>query len=387
MLNFEIDRKYLVEVLQGLVRINSVNPALVEDAPGEAEIAGYTAQLMQDLGLEVHRHEPSPGRVSVVGRLPGQGQGRSLMLNAHYDTVGVEGMPEPFSARIQDGRLYGRGAYDMKASLAASLAALKALQEAGCRPLGDVLIAAVADEEHASLGTADLIPRYPVDAAIVTEPSQLEICLAHKGFMWLQVETQGRAYHGSRPDEGIDANMHMGCFLYRLQALERELRRRPPHRLLGPPSLHAAQVKGGTSPSIYAASCTLTVERRTIPGESAEQVEEEIRSILERLEKEDPDFKASLQVGLVREPFEVSPRAKIVGALETACRDVLGCIPPHAGQNPWMDSALLSAAGVETVVFGPSGAGAHSDNEWVDLDSVHSLSAILAQTTAAYCDE
>ncbi|HSR70089.1 MAG TPA: ArgE/DapE family deacylase [Acidobacteriota bacterium] len=385
MLNFEIDRKYLVETLQGLVRIDSVNPGLVEGAAGEAEIARYTASRLGQLGLQVQLHEPVPGRVSVTGLWPGSGGGRSLMLNAHYDTVGVEGMEEPFSGRIEEGRLLGRGAYDMKAGLAASMAAVKALMEAGFKPSGDIVLAAVADEEHASLGTSDLLKRFTVDAAIVTEPSQLEICTAHKGFIWLEVETRGRAYHGSRFDKGIDANMRMGRFLHQLETLERDLRARPPHPLLGPPSLHAAQIQGGTSPSVYAASCRLTIERRTLPGEGADQVEEEIRSILRRLEAEDESFRASLRIGLVREPFEIGADAAIVATLEEACRNVLGRLPPHCGQNPWMDSALLSAAGIETAVIGPSGGGAHSDREWVDLDSVHDLSAILARAAAAYC--
>ena len=135
------------------------------------------------------------------------------MLNAHYDTVSAEGMAEPFAAALRQGRLYGRGAYDMKAGLAANMAAAKALVDAGISLRGDLLVAAVADEEYASLGTADLLSRYQVDGAIVTEPTELELCLAHKGFIWFEVETTGRAAHGSRFDLGVDAKMRMGRFL------------------------------------------------------------------------------------------------------------------------------------------------------------------------------
>ncbi len=155
------------------------------------------------------------------------------MLNAHYDTVGVDEMPEPFSAAVRDGKLYGRGAYDMKGSLAACMTAAKALADAGAPQAGDVLVAAVADEEYGSLGTASVIANVKVDGAIVTEPTSLKICLAHKGYLWIEVETTGRAAHGSRFNEGVDANMRMGRFLGELDQLEQELRARSPHPLVG----------------------------------------------------------------------------------------------------------------------------------------------------------
>src|SRR2546430_726508 len=240
-----IDGESTVSTLSRLVQINSVNPTLSPAGAGEAEVGRYVAQTLKGLGLEVASHEPEPGRGSVVGKLKGTGKGRSLMLNAHYDTVGVEGMAEPFSGAVRDGRLYGRGSYDMKGSLAAQIGAAKALAEAGVKLRGDLLIAAVADEEVASLGTADLIKRYRVDGAIVTEPTALNICLAHKGFVWLEVETHGRAAHGSKVELGIDANLMMGRGLSELSKLERGVRARKPHALVGPPSLHARPLRGG----------------------------------------------------------------------------------------------------------------------------------------------
>jgi acetylornithine deacetylase len=363
---------------------------LVPGGAGEAEISAFTANSMREIGMEVSIHEPEPGRPSVVGVLPGYGSGRSLMLNAHYDTVGAEGMAEPFSEgvstpAVRDGRLYGRGAYDMKGSLAAGMAAAKALIDAGVRLNGDLLVAAVADEEYASLGTADLIDRYQIDGAIVTEPTALEICLAHKGFIWLEVETIGRAAHGSQYKQGIDANMHMGRFLAELDQLEQEMRQRPGHPLLGPPSLHAAMIEGGTELSAYAASCQLKIERRTIPGETTEGVLDEIQSILDHLSDMDPMYQAVLRSFFLRQPFEVSPQANIVRTLAQAATEVLGEKPKFAGQNPWMDAALLAAAGVETVVFGPAGAGAHAHEEWVDIDSLVTLAEILAGTAINYC--
>jgi acetylornithine deacetylase len=380
-----IDAGYITRVLQDLVRINSVNPILDPSAPGERTIAEYVGGAMAALGLEVAIHEPKAGRASVVGRLRGLREGRSLMFNAHADTVDVGGMDAPFSGEIRDGRVYGRGAYDMKGGLAAMMGAVKALADAGRPHGGEVLLAAVADEEYASLGTEDLVTRYRPDAAIVTEPTALDICLAHKGFAWFEVTTRGRAAHGSRFDLGIDANMRMGRVLADLAALEQELRGRAPHRLVGPPSLHAATIAGGSGLSTYAASCRLQIERRTIPGESRGAVTDEIRELLRRQVARDPSFQADFEVLLVREPFEVAEDAAIVRALTEASTAVLGRRPAYVGQTPWMDAALLAAAGAETVVMGATGAGAHAKEEWVDLASVHQLAQCLAEAAVRYC--
>jgi len=380
-----IDREYLVNTLRDLIRINSINPSLAPGGAGEAEIAAYVAEAMRRLGLGVKTHEPQPGRMSVVGTLTGTSGGRSLMLNAHMDTVGVDEMPNPFSAEVREGRVYGRGAYDMKGSLAACLAAIKALVDSGTSLGGDLLIAAVADEEYASLGTAEVVKHYRPDAAIVTEPTELAICIAHKGFVWLEVETVGRAAHGSNFAEGVDANMLMGRFLAELESLERDLRGRKGHFLVGPASLHAATLSGGTELSMYAARCKLHIERRTIPGETEAQVVAELQAIVERLSAADPSFQATVKPFFVRNSFFVSPDVPIVRALEHAAASVLGKPPDMVGKPFWMDAALFSAAGIETVVLGPSGAGAHAKEEWVDLRSVEDTARILVETAAGYC--
>lgn len=381
----QIDRSFVRDTLVRLVQIDSRNPALTPGAPGEREIADYLAETMAAIGLKAERHEPEPGRVSVTGRLAGSGGGRSLMLNGHCDTVGVEGMTEPFSGAIRDGRVYGRGSYDMKGSLAACLGAAKAIVDAGGRLAGDLVVAAVADEEYGSLGTSDLLHRIRTDGAIVTEPTALDVCLAHKGYLWIEVAVEGRAAHGSRFQLGIDANLKMGSFLHALAGLERELRERTPHRLVGPPSLHAALLEGGSGLSTYAARSTVQIERRTVPGETEEQAVEEIREILERLAAEDAQFRATIRPFFVRDPFEVDEGGAIVRAVDAAAAKVRGVAPAHVGDTPWMDAALLQAAGVKTVVFGPAGAGAHAAEEWVDLDSVFQTAEVLAEAAVAYC--
>jgi acetylornithine deacetylase len=380
-----IDREYARQTLQRLVQINSINPLIAPGAPGEREIAAFIAGSLRSAGLKVETHEPEPGRATVLGKLPGAGGGRSLMLNAHCDTVDVSGMAEPFSGAIRDGKLYGRGSFDMKGSLAACMTAAKALADYGPKLRGDLLVAAVADEEYGSLGTRDLITRIKPDGAIVTEPTALDVCLAHKGYLWIRVDVAGRSAHGSKFESGIDANMKMGLFLAELGGLERELRSRPPHLLVGPPSLHAAMLRGGSGLSTYAASSTVEIERRTIPGETEEQAVAEIQSIIDRLARDDADFQAKVECFFARDPFEVAPTAAIVQSVDRAATKVRGRQAKHIGDTPWMDAALLQAAGTETVVFGATGTGAHSDMEWVELESVYQLAEILVEAAVDYC--
>lgn len=384
-MQLKFDKKYVRKTLADLVKINSINPSLVQGAPGEKEIAAFISDELKKLGLDVRILSTEPGRDSVVGILKGSGGGKSLMLNAHIDTVGVDGMPDPFSAEIRDGKLYGRGAYDMKGAMAACMAAAKALVDAGVSLKGDLVIAGVADEEFTSIGTSEVIRQYKVDAAIVTEPTQLQICLAHKGFIWLEVETEGRAAHGSRFEEGIDANMRMGRFLAELDKHEQALRNSSPHPLVGPPSLHAATLHGGTGLSTYASQCKLEIERRTIPGETEADVLNPLQKIIDRLSAADPSFKATLKTTCVRDAFEVPRDAEIVQTLAKISTEILGAEPSYFGDTPWMDSALLAKAGVETVVMGPAGTGAHAAEEWVDIASVEKLTEILARTAMAYC--
>ena len=382
---FRADRDYVVDALAALVRVPSINPAFSDGSTSERACAEHAAREMERLGMETRLFEPQPGRASVLGRLAGAGGGRSLMLYAHIDTVGIDGMADPFSAEVRDGKLYGRGAYDMKCGLASCFGAVKALRDAGVRLRGDLLIAAVADEETASIGMQDLLEHATADGAIVTEPTEMRVCLAHKGFCWIEVETFGRAAHGSRFELGIDANVRMGRFLARLDALEKELRGRTPHPLVGPPSLHAAVLRGGTGASTYAERCHLTIERRMVPGETEAGVLAEIQAIIDALAAEDPTFRAGARAALTRGSYEIAPDAPIVRSVLSAAAGVLGGEPEMIGEPYWMDTALLGEKGIETVVIGPRGAGAHALEEWVELDSVVQLSEILARAASYYC--
>lgn len=385
-MTIKIDRDYITQTLQDLVQINSVNPSLTPGGVGEAEIGTYVADVLNDLGLDVTLQKIEPERVNTIGVLKGSRTGKSLLLNAHMDTVGVEGMSiDPFGAEIKDGRLYGRGAQDMKGSLAAMIGAAKALVDSGVELGGNLLITGVADEEYASIGSDHLVKEFHADGAIVTEPTDLNLCRAHRGFIWYDVETFGRAAHGSRFEEGIDANMRMGRFLGHLDKLEQELRQRTPHPLAGPPSLHAARLDGGSEISVYAAHCLLQVERRTIPGETEAQSTADLQAIIDRLASEDETFKATIKIDFQREPFKVDNDAHIVQVLERVMSAHLRKKPTHIGQTFWTDAAIFSRAGMDTVLLGPTGYGLHSAEEWVDIQSVVDLAAILADVAVSYC--
>jgi acetylornithine deacetylase len=361
----------LPELIGRLVGIDSVNPELVPGARGEGQIAGFVADWLAAAGLDVEVDEVAPGRPNVVGIARGRGGGRSLLLNAHMDTVGTAAMEDPLDGRIAGGRLYGRGAYDMKAGLAAIMHAGAHARE--LHLAGDVIVTAVCDEEVASVGTAAVADSVRADAAIVSEPTELRVAIAHKGFVWFEIETVGRAAHGSRPDLGIDAIAHMGDVLVRLAELDASLRSRPSHALLGSGSVHASLVEGGVEFSTYPDRCLLRAERRTIPGESAARVEEEARGLL-------GDTEGSARVVFERQPFEVDRNEEIVRLVQSEART-----DEVVGVPFWADSALLAAAGIPTVVFGPRGEGAHAAVEWVDLSSAERCAEIYVAVVARFC--
>ncbi|MGB1285823.1 MAG: ArgE/DapE family deacylase [Aggregatilineales bacterium] len=384
-MTLHIDHEYTIDLLQKLVQINSVNSDLVPGAAGEGEIADFIADELQKLGVTVEIQDIEAGRKNVIGILKG-GSGRSLMLNAHTDTVGIDGMDEPLSGAIRDGKLYGRGSFDMKCSIAACMGILKAYQDAGVQPGGDIIFTGVIDEEYGSKGTDAILEKYSADACIVTEPTGLKVCMAHRGFVWIEVITTGRAAHGSRYFEGIDANVEMGRFLVALDEHNTDLINRDKHPLLGTGSIHAPLLKGGSSQSVYAAQCRMELERRTLPGETPEMVLSEIQSILDNLAAKHPKFNATANLLFHRDAFEVNADAAIVKSVNQAVEAQSGQAPQHYGELWWMDSALTAAAGIETVIIGPTGDGAHADEEWVNVNSVIDLGEILLHVVDDFCD-
>jgi acetylornithine deacetylase len=373
----------LGELVSKLVSIDSVNPDLQPGAAGESAIATFVADWFHAHGIEFELQEAAPGRPNVIGIVRGTGGGRSLMLNAHMDTVGFGGMADPLSGAIEENRVYGRGAWDMKGSLAAIMLAARDLSVDP--PAGDVIVTAVADEEYASIGTQAIVRQYTADGAIVTEPTQLELSVAHKGFIWFDITTSGMAAHGSRADLGVDAIAKMGKVLTGLDALSARLLAGEPHSLLGTGSVHASLIRGGSELSSYPGRCTLSIERRLIPGQTIEVAEGELRVILDDAGTGDAQFQATLAPGLYRPPFEQDLGDPIVTAVREAATEILGATPIYAGEAGWMDSSILSDAGIPTVIFGPDGAGAHADEEWVDLDTLEQCRRIYVRAARMFC--
>jgi len=372
-----------IRLLRELVAINSVNPTLVAGAPGEEQIASVIADEMRRAGLDVSVETVVPRRPNVIGVLEGRAKGRTLMLCGHTDTVGVAGMRDPFVPTEIGGRLYGRGAQDMKGGVAAMIAAASAIAQRGLTS-GRVIVACVVDEEHSSIGADALVKRWTADAAIVTEPTELTIAVGHKGFAWVGIEVEGKAAHGSRPAEGQDAILRLGRVLSRLEALDAELQSRPPHPLVGTGSLHASLVEGGRELSSYPDRATLQMERRLLPSEPELLALEEVEQILQSLVRVDPTFRARATAIFSRPAYEV-PTDHELPRLLAASMTAIGTTPRTTGASFWTDAAVLGHAGIPSILFGPGGAGLHSTEEYVNVADVLLCRDALVEFVRRFC--
>ena len=326
-------------------------------------------------GLDTRITEISPNRFNVIAKLDGEGP--TLLLNGHLDTVGVGGMiVPPFDAKVEGGRIWGRGSCDMKAGLAAILATTKRLVEEGPRP--NLIVAMTADEEHASLGMYALVDSFPsADFAIVTEPTRLAVMPAHKGFLWVRAVFEGRAAHGSRPDLGIDAIRHAALYVSALDDYGDQLTSRPAHPLLKHGSVHAGTIQGGSAASVYPDLCEIVLERRTMPGEKPEKVLQEFQRILDELSEREEDLSASLEQMLERPGTEVPEDSRLVQGLLEAGQGH-GIPPVVEGMTAWVDAALLNEIGIPAVCYGPGDiAQAHSADEWVELAQIEKCADVL----------
>ena len=373
-----------VALTRELVRLDSRNPSLVGGAPGEANVARALAGVLRAWGLTVDMHDALPGRPNIVARVPGTGGGRSLMFNGHIDVVGVEGMTHaPFDAIEEGGRIYGRGASDMKGGVAAMCAAAARLRG---QLRGDLIVAAVADEEWRSAGTAALLASgVRADAAIVTEPTQLRLMPAHKGFAWLAVRVHGRAAHGSRWDIGIDAIRHAGLLLAELDRVDTVELPNKKHALLGRPSLHAGSVEGGSGLSTYPDRCAVQIERRTIPGETPDDARRELEAACATVRARHPHFRADVELFFSQPPSDVATDAPVVRALSDVLQGAKLNREP-AGMSAWTDAALLNAAGVPAICFGPGDMGlAHAATEYIEVREIEQATDLLTAFARSWC--
>ncbi len=374
-----LDRAAVLETLQLLVATPSVNPTLAPgEGTGESAIAAAIRDWFTAHGVECWLEEAAPGRPNAIARV-GSGVGPALVLCAHMDTVSTEGMTiPPFDPRVEGNRVYGRGSYDMKGGAAAILCAMAKLAKEPLR--GRVMAALVADEEYASIGTQHFVANHKADACIVTEPCDRKLILAHKGFVWAEITTEGHAAHGSRWDIGVCAIARMGRIIAALDEFDRKQLRARTHPLVGPASQHCSVVRGGAGLSTYAPSATLEVERRTLPGETPEQVLNELRNVIASAGEQ-----ATVRLMLTQPPLVCSREARIAQCVRDAATKVTGRAPEEGGVAYWMDAALFAAAGMETVNYGADGAGAHEAVEWADLDSVVTCASVLVLSARKFC--
>ena len=374
----------VIRLLRELIAIDSVNPSLEAGGAGEAAVAERIAAELRAGGIDVKLTDAAAGRPNVVGVIEGRTRGRTLMLCGHMDTVGVAGMTAPFDPFERDGRLYGRGSQDMKSGVAAMVDAAVAVARRGGLASGRLVVAAVADEEHASAGAELLAAGQRADGAVVTEPTDLRVATAHKGFEWVEVETRGRAAHGSRPADGRDAILHMGRVLACMEAVHATLQADEAHPRLGTASLHASTIHGGRAHSIYPDRCVLRFERRTVSGEAADAGLAEVRTALAALARADADFDASARQLMTRPPHEIADDHPVCRTLMQVLR-ARGLDAAPTGMSYWTDAAILGRAGTPAVLFGPAGAGLHGPEEHVRIDSVRVCRDVLGELIRTFC--
>jgi acetylornithine deacetylase len=365
----------VASLLASLIAIDSVNPSLEASGGGERHLAAFLAERLAAAGLATELVEVAPGRPNLIARLTGSRPGPTLMLNAHLDTVGVHGMVAPFAPREANGRMYGRGSADTKAGLAAMVVAAERLA-ASRHFSGTLVLCGVADEEYLSAGTEHSLRSVSADACVVAEDTALDLITAHQGFGWYEVETVGRAAHGMHPDVGIDAIAHMGLVLADLARYDCEVLAHDVHPLAGRAVFHNSTIHGGSELGIYPERCVLGIEIGCNPGMRMAARRAELEALLQARRADDPGFSGCIRIVVEREPFEVESSARIVAVMEAAGA-AYGRRPVRRGANAWMDAALIQAAGIPTVVFGPGGAGHHSSEESVELSQVTAAAEIL----------
>jgi acetylornithine deacetylase len=382
-----IDRAFVLETLKELVAINSVNPA-VGKGPGELGVSNMLYDRLAPISpLEVQKQHVADDRSNVIAILRGSDAGRSLMLNGHMDTVGVQGMTiDPFRPSVKNGLLHARGACDMKGAIAGIIGAAKALAESESRLRGDVIFSFVVDEEHLSIGMQKLVKEYKADAAIVGEPTDMRIATAHKGFLWIEIEVKGRAAHGSVPEKGVDAIVHAVNIVSQLNELQARLKTRS-HPLVGTPKVHTSTIEGGTHWSIVPDRCVLRLERRTIPGETEASAMKEVQQVLHGIKQRNRTFKAKARKVFARPPLETPETAPIVGELRRVVREVTRTNAQVVGVPYWTDAALLAHSGsIPTCIFGPGDIGvAHSPDEYVNVKDVLRAAEIYGKVSQGFC--
>ncbi len=369
-----VNEQNLIDDLSAMVQIPSPNTFGHDDPthPAEAAMADYFEKRLNDLKLDVETVEVADGRRNVWGRLKGTGDGPTIMLAGHLDTVGVAGYETPYEPRHKNGRIYGRGSCDMKAGLVSYLEVVRLLIESNEPLKGDLIIAGVIDEEHAMIGSKHFGEHGPhVDYAIIAEPSSLAVSPKHRGQINLSIRTAGLSAHSSMPENGINAIYHMGAIINAIQTYAEELTKRTPDPMCGTPTCSIGVIKGGENVTSIPGFCEIEVDRRTIPGENFDSVLEELTEILDLLAKDIPNFEYEfLPPNLNTPPLSTDLVSPIVRSIIESCEHVTG-IPPEI--IPFPGSTDAPNFGCPSVICGAGAlAQAHSLNEFVEISEIKS---------------
>jgi succinyl-diaminopimelate desuccinylase len=384
-----VDEQEVVSLTQSLVRIPSVFDPNTAGA-NEERVARYVADYLRQMGCSVYYEEVVPGRPNVIGIYDSGRPGKTLLFEGHTDVVTAGDLDswsyDPFGATIANGRIYGRGSCDTKGNLAAAICAVKAIQRSGAKFAGKILLCVPCDEEGMMIGIKDFIRRGwadGVDGAIICEPEENHVCITQKGALRVVIKTYGKMAHGAMPLTGINPNTRMARILVALEQLERmEMARVGKHPMLGWPSITPtilqAPVKGEAQINVVPDQCLTTLDIRTVPGQDHQQLVRQMQAILEQLQKEDKDFKATLEVVEERPWTETPADHPVVQAVAESYRAVTGKDPIYNGVPGATDGTFLHLAGVPIVT---TGAGdrhiPHHADEYVDI-------AQLVETTQLY---
>jgi acetylornithine deacetylase/succinyl-diaminopimelate desuccinylase family protein len=368
----------VVELTKDLIRIPSENP------PGNQKpIADFIERRMKEIGMEVDRYDYQPNKPNVVGKLVGKNETPVLMLNGHVDTVPAGDLERwttgAFEAAERDGRIYGRGACDMKGGVAAMICAAEEIANLGLDLKGTLLVACVVDEEVTGYGTKDLLDRgYTADFGIVCEPTALQLELATKGALEFEVVTRGKPAHASNPRKGINAiyNMSKICLAFQDYLAELE---KVQHPLVGKASISVGKIEGGTARNVVPEKCRIEAERRILPGEKMEDVVSGLRKVFGRLQREDPELRLDYNVLLECEPSETPADSLIVRKSAEAVSEVTGKEAVIANSAATTDMRFLVNQGrISTINLGPGGGAAHIFDEYIETEQLTDATKIYS---------
>ncbi|MBU8878104.1 M20/M25/M40 family metallo-hydrolase [Bacillus sp. FJAT-29790] len=369
----------VLELLRELIRIPSVNPTLApEEGHNEMKIAEFAVEWLKKHNVDARIELVEPGRPNVFAEV-GDGDGPTICLCAHLDTVGTAGMEiAPFEPKVEGDRVYGRGSCDMKAGIATIMSTAATLAAAGSIK-GKLILALVCDEEYASIGADHYVLHHKADACILTEPSDLKMVIAHRGFLWGKVTTSGRSAHGSRWDLGNSAISKMGNVIVGLDHLDKNVLRNRREDLVGPASMHVSLINGGVGVSTYAPDCQIHIERRTLPSENVDSIKSEIERVIQNASEG-----SLIDWYFQRAPFSCDPNELIIKHVTESYKSLLSREPERVGWGFWTDAAIFQQAGIPTVNIGASGFGLHEPVEWVDFESVFLNTNILINTAKTF---